>query len=277
VHEGNATSKGQWAVKGSALSWTLTDGAVELALHRAPCNELGSSSLEELEKFATALQRMQAEAHALIIYSELKPGFCAGADLRELYQRSQAMERAEAAKGVRDFLERIHRVLNLIDSAPLTTIAAVHGVTFGGGFELALACDLIIADKMARFCFPELRLGLIPGFGGIPRLKRDLGNAVVRDLLLTGRSFNATKAQQIGLVSQVVGEGEALRAARATAAQLGKFDRATAAAAKKFIKPIPHEELRREIDTFCELFARPEVEAGLRKFVESTDAQPYLP
>ena len=61
---------------------------------------------------------------------------------------------------------------------------------------------------MARFCFPELRLGLISGFGGIPRLKRDLGNAVVRDLLLTGRSFNTTKAQQVGLVSQVVGEGE---------------------------------------------------------------------
>jgi len=261
----------------SALSWALVDGVIELALHRAPCNELGSASLEELELFAMALESMQAEAHALIIYSELKPGFCAGADLRELYQRSQAMKKADAAKGVRDFLDRIHRVLNLIDAAPLTTIAAVHGVTFGGGFELALACDLIVADKMARFCFPELRLGLIPGFGGIPRLKRDLGNAVVRDLLLTGRSVNATKAQQIGLVSQVVGEGEALRAARATAAQLKKFDRTTAAAAKKFIKPIPHEELRREIDLFCELFASPAVEAGLRKFVESTDALPYLP
>jgi len=262
---------------GDALSWNLADGVIELALHRAPCNELGSVALEELEHFVTALASMQAGAHALIICSEMEPGFCAGADLRELYLRSQAMDKAEAAKGVRDFLERIHRVLNLIDAAPLTTIAAVHGVTFGGGFELALACDLMIADKMARFCFPELRLGLIPGFGGIPRLKRDLGNAVVRDLLLTGRSFNATKAQQIGLVSQVVGEGEARRAARATAAQLKKFDHATAVAAKKFIKPIPYEELQREIELFCDLFASPAVEAGLRKFVESTDAQPYLP
>src|SRR5271155_2403343 len=274
-----AKSGFQFASKcaGSALSWSIADGVIELALHREPCNELGSASLDELEKFAAALDRMKADAHALIIYSEMKPGFCAGADLRELYQRSQAMERAEAAEGVRDFLERIHRVLNQIDAAPLTTIAAVHGVTFGGGFELALACDLIIADKMARFCFPELRLGLIPGFGGIPRLKRDLGNAVVRDLLLTGRSFNATKAQQIGLASQVVAEGEALRAARATAAQLGKVDHATAIAAKKFIKPIPREELRQEIDIFCELFARPAVQAGLKKFVESSDAQPYLP
>jgi enoyl-CoA hydratase/carnithine racemase len=136
---------------------------------------------------------------------------------------------------------------------------------------------LIIADKMARFCFPELRLGLVPGFGGIPRLKRDLGNAVVRDLLLTGRSFNAIKAQQIGLVSQVVAEGEGLRVARATAAQLGKFDRKTAIAAKQFIKPVPYAELEEEIEIFCELFSQPAVTAGLKKFVESTEAQPYLP
>ena len=201
----------------------------------------------------------------------------AGADLRELYERSQKMEKGAAARGVREFLERIHYVMNTIDAAPVTTIAAVHGVTFGGGFELALVCDLIVADRTARFCFPELRLGLIPGFGGIPRLKRDLGNAVVRDLLLTGRSFNVTKAQQIGLVSQVTGEGEALRAARAAAAQAGKFDRETTAAAKKFIKPIPYEDLKMEIDIFCGLFTKPAVEAGLRKFVESTDALPYLP
>src|SRR2546428_13133083 len=133
--------------------------------------------------------------------------------------------------------------MNTIDASPLTTIAAVHGVCFGGGFELALACDLIVADKMARFCFPELRLGLIPGFGGIPRLKRDLGNAVVRDLLLTGRRFNAAKAQQIGLVSQVVGEGEALLTAPATAAPLGKSDLQTAEAAEEVIKAISDEEL----------------------------------
>jgi enoyl-CoA hydratase/carnithine racemase len=263
--------------KGQSLSCELKEGVIELALHRGPCNEIGSTTLLDLEKFTALLEAVEDDAHALIIYSSLKSGFCAGADLRELYQRSQNMDHEDAIKGVRDFLERIHGVLNVIDASPLTTIAAVHGVTFGGGFELALVCDLIIADKMARFCFPELRLGLIPGFGGIPRLKRDLGNGVVRDLLLTGRSFNATKAQQVGLISQVVAEGESLRIARATAAQLRKFDRRTAAAAKKFIKPIPREELRREIDLFCELFAQPAVEAGLRKFVESKEAQPYLP
>src|SRR5712671_3265238 len=263
--------------KGQAVSWQIVNGAIELALHREPCNEIGSGTLEELETFAAELPELARQAHALIVHSTMKAGFSAGADLSELYEGSRGMEKSEAVRGVREFLRRIHGVMNALDAAPLTTIAAVHGVTFGGGFELALVCDIIIADRMARFCFPELRLGLIPGFGGIPRLKRDLGNAVVRDLLLTGRSFNATKAQQIGLVSQVVSEGGALRAARATAAQVGKFDRETAIIAKRFIKPIPHEELRREIDIFCELFARPAVEAGLKKFVESADAQPYLP
>jgi len=223
------------------------------------------------------LPALEEDAHALIINSKLSCGFSAGGDLRELYEGIRTTEQKVALEGIRDFHQRIHHVMNTLDASPLTTIAAVHGICFGGGLELALTCDLIIADKTARFCFPELRLGIIPGFGGIPRVKRDLGNAVVRDLLLTGRSFNVTKAQQIGLVSQVVGEGEALRAARGTAAQLAKFDRRTAATAKKFIKPIPYDELRQEIEIVCELYARPTVQAALKKFVESTDAQPYLP
>ena len=263
--------------KGKTLSWTLAEGTLELELHHAPCNEIGSEMLEELERFAAALEILSEQASALTIYSSRKEGFSAGADLRELYRRTEPMDKTAAVAGVRDFLGRIHRVMNAIDASPLTTIAAVHGVCFGGGFELALACDLIFADKMARFCFPELRLGLIPGFGGIPRLKRDLGNGVVRDLLLTGRSINATKAHAVGLVSQLAAEGEALRLARATAAQVKKFDRETSIAAKRFIKPIPYDELRQEIEIFCELFTRPAVMDGLRKFVESTDALPYLP
>lgn len=262
---------------GQSISWHLADGVIELALHREPCNELGTQSLGEFEKFIAALPDLEQHAHTLIVYSQLNSGFSAGADLRETYFRTQDMDKEAAAASVRESLERTHHVMNTIDASPLTTIAAVHGVTFGGGLELALTCDLIIADKSARFCFPELRLGLIPGFGGIPRLKRDLGNAVVRDLLLTGRSFNVTKAQQIGLVSQVVAEGQALRVARATAAQLAKFDRRTAMAAKSFIKAIPYDELRREIDIFCELFTQPAVRNGLKKFVESTEALPYLP
>src|SRR5207245_9509772 len=203
--------------------------------------------------------------------------FSAGADLRELYHGAAPLPEKEHLARLREFLERIHAVLNTIDASPMIMIAAVHGVCFGGGLELALTCDVIVADKMARFAFPELRLGLIPGFGGIPRLKRDLGNAFVRDLLLTGRSVNATRAQAVGLVAQLAGEGEALKVARATAAQITKFDATTRAVAKKFLKPVPYAELKQEVEIFCGLFARPAVLAALKKFVESTDAMPYLP
>jgi enoyl-CoA hydratase/carnithine racemase len=255
----------------------LREGVLELRLHRQPCNEIGTSTLEDLERFADALQACVDDAHTLVVYSALASGFCAGADLRELYAGMQEATAEERLGGVRRFLERIHAVLNRIDAWPNPTIAAVNGVCFGGGLELALVCDVIVADRMARFCFPELRLGLIPGFGGIPRLKRDVGNAVVRDLLLTGRSLNATRAHAVGLVGQLTGEGAALRVARSMAQQMAKFDRATARAAKRFIKPLPEAELRREIDLFCELLARPAVEEGLRRFVTSTDVQPYLP
>jgi len=263
--------------KGKTLSWRLSGGVVELELNRPPANEIGLAMLDDLERFARSLPALESKASALILYSEQKAGFSAGADLKELFEQAQKMDASSAAKGVRGFLERIHAVLNRLDTSPLTTIAAVHGVCFGGGFELALVCDLIIADKMARFCFPELRLGLIPGFGGIPRLKRDIGNAVLRDLLLTGRSVNASKALSVGLVSQLAAEGEALRLARSTASQTTKFDRATAAAAKLFIKPLPEEELRREIDIFCDLFRRPVVMESLRKFIENPGPYSHQP
>jgi len=262
---------------GQALSWEMTDSVVELALHREPLNEIGTLTLDELEQFVEELEATTGRVSALIMYSTLPGGFSAGADLREVYEKGCKLPMGERLAGVRQFLERIHRVLNIIDASPLTTIVAVHGVCFGGGFELALACDLIVADKMARFCFPELRLGLIPGFGGISRLKRDVGNAVVRDLLFTGRSFNVQKAQAIGLVSQVTAEGQVLRVARSTAAQIAKFDRHTSVTAKQVIKPVPYDELRREIEIFCALFARPAVEEALRKFAESTEKLPYLP
>lgn len=262
---------------GKTLRWEWREGVIELTLDREPANEIGTAMLAELEQFVAAFPTLAPETSACILTSARKQGFSAGADLRELYRGAEHLSEKERIGGVREFLGRVHAALNAIDAAPFVTIAAVHGVCFGGGLELALACDIILADKMARFAFPELRLGLIPGFGGIPRLKRDLGNAFIRDLLLTGRSVNATRAQAVGLVAQLAAEGEALKIARSTAAQVSKFDAVTRAAAKKFIKAIPHEELRREIELFCELFARPAVMAALKKFVDSTEAMPYLP
>jgi enoyl-CoA hydratase len=262
---------------GSALRWEWRDGVVELTLDHEPLNEIGMAMLADLEKFAGAIPALVASTGACIIASARPGGFCAGADLKELYHRALPLPAKKRAAGLRAFLKRIHKVLSVIDEAPFVTFAAVHGLCMGGGLELALVCDQIVADKMARFGFPELRLGLIPGFGGIPRLRRDVGNSFIRDILFTGRTVKAESAHQAGLVSHLAGEGYALQVARSMAQQVTKFDVDTRSAAKKFIKPIPRGELKKEIELFCKLFSRPVVMESLRRFVESDDPMKHLP
>ncbi|HEX5658667.1 MAG TPA: enoyl-CoA hydratase/isomerase family protein [Polyangiales bacterium] len=253
----------------------LEDGIYELELKAPPLNEIGLSMLMALEK---VLDRIDpAQGRALLIYSSLPGGFSAGADLRALYAGMVAIpDPAQRAPLIDNFIDRIHAVADRLDMLPITTVGAIHGVCFGGGFELALTCDVLVADKTARFAFPELRLGLVPGFGGIPRLKRDVGNAVVRDLLQTGRSMNAKRAQNIGLVSQMVAQGKHVQAARATAKQAARFDADANATCKAFIKPLPTAELAQEKEHFKRLAQRPAVQTALKKFVESTDLRPYL-
>jgi len=262
---------------GKALRWEWRDGVVEVTLDHAPLNEIGTLMLADLEKFAQAIKLLAPTTSACVITSARPGGFCAGADLKELYHGAVALPAKKRWSGVRAFLKRIHKVLNAIDEAPFVTFAAVHGVCMGGGLELALTCDQIVADKMARFGFPELRLGLIPGFGGIPRLRRDVGNSFIRDLLFTGRTVKAESAQQAGLVSHPAGEGYALQVARSMAQQVTKFDGETRAAAKRFVKPIPRSELNKEIELFCKLFNRPVVLEHLRRFVESDEPMKHLP
>lgn len=263
--------------RGEALRWEWRDAVVELTLDFAPLNEIGMVMLADLEKFVAAFGGLAPITSACVIASARPGGFCAGANLKELYQDALPLSPKKRAAGMRAFLKRIHAVMNALDAAPFVTIAAVHGLCMGGGLELALVCDLIVADKLARFGFPELRLGLIPGFGGIPRLRRDVGNGFIRDLLFTGRTVKAASAQQAGLVSQLAGEGYALQVARSMAQQVTKFDSETRVAAKKFLKPIPYQELQREIDLFCKLFNRPVVMESLRRFVETDDPMKHLP
>lgn len=246
----------------------------ELELCGPPCNEIGSVLTGELEGFLASLR--QHPPKALVVHSSLDAGFCAGADLRELYREVLARESGQARRELSSFLDRIHRVMNTLDTLPFPTIGVVRGACFGGGFELALTLDVLIAEPAARFCFPELRLGIVPGFGGIPRLRRDAGNALIRDLLFTGRSIGADKALVAGLVSQTAASGRGLEIARKTAAQMAKYDAGVLAASKAFIKPIPLDELEREKELFLKMFESPVVLAGLKKFVESQDVRPYL-
>jgi enoyl-CoA hydratase/carnithine racemase len=261
------------------LTAQLEDGVLDVLLHGGAANEIGLAMLGELEG---VVRSVDARVRAMVIRSESRRGFCAGADLRELHtrnatRRSEGASDAQRSTEVRAFLDRIHGVMNAIDAAPFTTIAAVHGVVFGGGFELALACDLIVADKTARFAFPELRLGIIPCFGGLPRLRRALGTSVTNDLVLTGRSLGAPRAHELGLVSQLVGEGQAADVARRVAVQATRFDPRATRAALDFVRTDISAELEREKDLFCELFVSPVVDAALARFASDASAMPYLP
>jgi enoyl-CoA hydratase/carnithine racemase len=250
-------------------------GVLTLCLSQPPLNEIGRAMLETLERFLDAVERERPRA--VLIHSGLPRGFCAGADLRELYAAIRDRPPEQYRAGAADFIARIHQVMDRLDTLSVTTVGAVHGACFGGGFELALTLDVLVADQSARFCFPELRLGIIPGFGGIPRLSREVPNAVVRDLLLTGRSFGAKRAAELGFVSQVVARGASFDVALETARQAARFDPEVVASAKAFMKPLPRAELLAEQQRFLQLLERPRVVAALRGFVESDDAMPYLP
>jgi enoyl-CoA hydratase/carnithine racemase len=257
------------------IDWTQREGVCELRLAAPPINEIGREMLGALERFLDDVDKTKPSA--VIVHSELSRGFCAGADLRELHRGIQGRAYAEYRDELAVFIDRVHDVTNRLDALPCTTIGVVHGACFGGGFEIALTLDVLVAEPTARFCFPELRLGLIPGFGGIPRLARELPNAVIRDLLLTGRSLGARRAYELGLVSQVVRKGEGLAVAREVAAQSARFASPVVATAKAFMKRVPEAELEREKELFLSLFADGRVARALASFDASTEKMPYLP
>src|SRR5690606_6297281 len=120
-------------------------------MSQEPCNEIGTAMLSALERF---LDQVDTEsAHALVIRSTVRGGFSAGADLRELYEGLRSRPEREHEGALREFIDRIHSVMDRLDMLPLTTIGVVHGICFGGGFELALTCDILIAERSARFGF----------------------------------------------------------------------------------------------------------------------------
>jgi enoyl-CoA hydratase/carnithine racemase len=262
---------------GETMRVTRDGDVLDVELCRAPCNEIGTKTIADLERLVDVAAK--SGARAMVLRSSVERGFSAGADLGELLAGiDEATSRGgDWPAAVRSHIARIHAAFDALDMLPMTTVAAVHGVVFGGGFELALTCDVIVADASARFAFPELRLGLVPGFGGLPRLARDVGNAVVRDLLFTGRSLGSQRAQQLGLCAHLVAKGEAAAAARSIAAQAARFDPKVVARAKDFAKPIPRDALRRERELFCEMVTSSVVIDALRRHATRTDALPYLP
>jgi enoyl-CoA hydratase/carnithine racemase len=141
---------------------------------------------------------------AVVITGAGERAFCAGADLKE--------RKGVSAADTGPYVDAISGAINAWADMPKATIAAINGVAFGGGMELALACDLRVASTHAVFGLTEVRLGIMPGAGGTQRLPRLIGVAAAKELILLGRRFDAARAQALGLVSDVVAQSQ-LRAA----------------------------------------------------------------
>ncbi|MBG0563834.1 enoyl-CoA hydratase/isomerase family protein [Actinoplanes aureus] len=183
----------------------------EIRLNRASArNALSTSLAEELTVAAAAVRDTGVRA---VVLSSAAPGaFCVGADLKERDRLTDA-----------DFMRQrlvFRRAFTGILHLPVPVVAAVHGYALGGGYELALCCDLIVADESAVVGLPEVRVGIVPGGGGTQLLPRRVGYGVAADLILTGRHVAAAEAVQLGLVDRLVPAGDDLRVATEMATRI---------------------------------------------------------
>ena len=174
-------------------------------------NALNREVLEDLARVIRDI-RHDPSIRVLLVTGAGDRAFVAGADIA-------AMAEMSAADGL-EFSRLGHRVMDTIEDLPIPVIAAVNGFALGGGSELALACDLIVASEKARFGQPEINLGVIPGFGGTQRLPHRIGHAKARELIMTGEMIDAKAALELGLVAQVVPHEKLMESARALAQKL---------------------------------------------------------
>lgn len=243
----------------------VESGAITvITLHRLHAlNALNRKLLQQLLEIVGGLQE-DASVRAVIITGTGDKAFCAGADLKE----RQEMNTEET----RSFLQLIGQVFNTIEMLPMPTIAAINGIAFGGGLELALACDIRVTDEKAQLGLTEVAWGIIPGAGGTQRLPRLIGSGKARMLILSAEKLDASKAYQIGLVEKVVPHQTTLQEARLMAEQIASHAPLAVRAAKSALlgaSDLPLEEgLQWESECYERvLFSHDRLE-GLKAFAE---------
>jgi methylglutaconyl-CoA hydratase len=173
-------------------------------------NALSVAVVEGLERALATLD--PGRSRCVVLAGEGGQAFCAGADLKERAQMSPEEARA--------FVDRLRALMDRVATCDLPVVAALSGVALGGGLELALACDIRVADATASLGLPEVRLAIVPGAGGTQRLPRVVGAARARELILTGRRVGADEALRIGLVHRVAEDGTSLELALAVADEI---------------------------------------------------------
>jgi len=208
------------------------------------------------------------DARALLITGAGTKAFCAGADIRELTGRSLTAQKRDAEIGQATFA-RLERL-------PMPSVAVINGYAFGGGLELALACTFRIATKNARLGQPEIKLGLIPGYGGTQRLPRVVGEARALEMIMTGRTVDADEAHRIGLVNRLV-DGDALAQGIAFAREFSGYSLPVLGLAREAVtraldNPVS-EGLRIEADLSTLAFRTGDAAEGMDAFITKRKPQ----
>lgn len=239
-------------------------GAVRVLRINRP-EKLGALSSNLLAELGTALEDVETRrsVRALIITGTGR-GFIAGADIAEYY----GAEPGEFAA----YQRRGRAVFDRLAGLPKPTVASVNGFAFGGGFEIALCCDFIIASEAARFALPEVKLGLSPGGGGTQRLARQLGTRYAADLVLTGRVVKAREAFERGLARMVTVPSDLESTALKFATELAALPPLAVAAAKRVIDAALDGELAdglaREQQALISLYKTHDAAEGVEAFIK---------
>jgi enoyl-CoA hydratase len=235
-----------------------------ITIDNPPLNVISKNVFKGLLEVFTELEE-DNETVAVLITGAGDIAFAAGADIKEF---PQMMGNPNMKETVRES----HAILNKIDHFPKPTIAVLNGMTLGGGCELALACDLRVAEAQVQIGLPEVKLGLFPGAGGTQRLSRLVGNAKAKEIIFTGDSLNAKEAEKIGLVNKVVEQGCGLTEAKNLASRMTRHSLQALSRIKKAINEGSESTLEQglEIETnlFEEIFQTEDVKEGVSAFLD---------
>lgn len=231
-------------------------------------NALSTAVISELTTAISELE-LSDEVQVVAITGAGEKAFVAGADIAEMRELTPMQAEALAEMG--------GNLAMFIETSAKPYIAAVNGFALGGGLELALACDFIYAARTAKLGLPEVKLGVIPGFGGTQRLPRRVGVAKAKELIFTGEMIDADEALGVGLVDAVVEPGALLDKVAQTAARIAANGPLAVAAAKKLVHLGQSTNLDSAIAleqrTFAMLFASEDQDEGMAAFLEKREAR----
>ncbi|MFC4768992.1 enoyl-CoA hydratase [Effusibacillus consociatus] len=249
---------------GKLVHFEKADGIAIVTIDNPPMNVLSNQVVTELGEIFTSIAE-DPEVIVTILTGSGNRAFMAGADIKEFPQLIENQDKKATVM-------KTHHVLNQIDFLSKPTIAVLNGITFGGGCELALTCDLRIAETHAQIGLPEIKLGLFPGGGGTQRLPRLIGKAKAKELMFTGEPISAEEGARIGLVNQVVPSGEGLEAARKLAQKIAGYSLQALSRIKRAVDEgaeLAFESaVEREADLFVEVFETEDVKEGVQGFIE---------